>query len=303
MSILSCRPFAALALMALAAGLVNAGPLNYADGFNVFVFTSLQTTSDIGGRVAAGTTLGGTFEVGTQLLSSPSSYDLVAGVGVQPGSQVKVNSAGNAYVPNGVPGSNIIMNGGGTVTTSGGSPIDFAAARTYFYQLSAQLSQLQPTGGIVNGALNSAGAGLNVFNLTADEYLSLASINTGGGTVIINVSGTPGLNQMNMIVDGQQNTAGSTVASKVLFNFFQNDGTLYLPNVLGGSVLAPGATVAGSFQYNGSIVANALNFTGEIHGDGAFNGDPLPTPEPAAFALAGLGLLGLVFLRRKQAQA
>lgn len=88
------QPLAFLALSALTAAFASAGPLNYADGFNVFVFTSLQTSSDIGGRVAAGTTLGGTFDVGTHLVSSPASYDVIAGVGVQAGSQVKVNSAG-----------------------------------------------------------------------------------------------------------------------------------------------------------------------------------------------------------------
>lgn len=298
------RSLSVVALAAFAASLATAGPLNYADGYNVFVFNSLQTSSDIGGRVAAGTTLGGTFDAGTHLLSSPASYDLVAGVGIQAGSQVKVNSAGNAYVPNGAAGSNIIMNGGGALVTTGVSPIDFAAAKSYFYQLSSQLSQLQTTGSIVNGALNASSSGLNVFNLTATEYLALSSINTAGGTVIINVSGTPGLNQTNMVVDGQQNTAGSTVAGKVLFNFFEDASTLTLANVMGGSVLAPSATVAGSFQYNGTIIANALNFTGEIHGDGEFNGtDPVPTPEPAACGLAGLGLLGLGLLRKSHRPA
>lgn len=45
-----------------------------------------------------------------------------------------------------------------------------------------------------------------------------------------------------MTVNGIQNTAGQMVASKVLFNFYEDYGTLTLPNVMGGSVLAPFAT-------------------------------------------------------------
>src|SRR4051794_13493094 len=87
-----------MALAALFAGMSGAGPLNYG-GYNVFVFPSLETTSDIAGRAAAGTTLSGTFDVGTHLFSPFGSYDLVAGIGPQVGSQIKVDSAGNAYLP------------------------------------------------------------------------------------------------------------------------------------------------------------------------------------------------------------
>lgn len=54
--------------------------------------------------------------------------------------------------------------------------------------------------------------------------------------MIINVSGTPDLSAQNMTVNGIQNTAGQMVASKVLFNFYEDYGTLTLPNVMGGSV-------------------------------------------------------------------
>lgn len=269
----------------------SAAPLTYAAGFNVFTLGSLHSESDIGGRAAAGTTLSGSFEVGTHLASSPAQFDLVAGVGVESGSQVKVNSAGKAFVPNGVGGANVLMNGGGALVTGGASPIDFGAAATYFYQLSGGLAALDATGFFSNGSIQASGSGLNVFNITAAEFLNLSSISTAGGTVVINVSGAPGLSNQNMTVDGQQNSAGKTVASKVLFNFFEDAGTLNLPNAMGGSVLAPFATVAGTYQFNGTIVANALNFQGEIHGDGEFDGDPLtPTPEPASVGIAAVGL-------------
>ena len=225
----------------------------------------------------------------------------MAGVGLENGAHVQVNSQGKAYVPNGVAGGNVAINGNGELVTGGPSPIDFDSAKTFFYQLSTGLSQLTPTGAIDNGQVNATGSGLSVFNLTADEFLNLSSISTGGGTVLINVGGTPGLNQKNMLVNGQQNTAGLTVASKVLFNFYGENGTLTLPNVLGGSVLAPWATVEGSNQYNGAIIANALNFTGEIHGDGGFDGDlPTPTPEPSTLGFVGLAIGCAGLWRRKQ---
>ena len=288
---LIARSLAFVCLTAAAADSLGAASLGYADGFNVFVFSSLRSTSDIGGRAAAGTTLNGVFDVGTQLLSTPERFDLIAGSGVADGSHVKVNSQGKAYVPNGVAGVNVITNGNGQLVTAGPDPIDFDSARTYYYQLSSSLSQLEATGTIQSGQIDATGNGLNVFNLSAGEFLQLSSISTTGGTVLINVAGTPGLNQQNMLVNGQQNVAGLSVASNVLFNFYGENGTLTLPNVLGGSVLAPWATVSGSNQFNGTIVANALDFTGEIHGDGGFNGSlPAPVPEPAGFGITGLAL-------------
>lgn len=97
----------------------HCGSLGYADGFNVFAIASVCSASDIGGRVAAGTTVDGTFDVGTQLTSTPTHLDLVTGVGMENGAQIKVNSAGMAFVPNGVAGGNILMNGGGSLVTSG----------------------------------------------------------------------------------------------------------------------------------------------------------------------------------------
>ena len=269
----------------------RASSLTYADGYNVFTLGALHATSDIGGRVAAGGTVSGTFDVGTHLISSPAQFDFVAGSGIANESQVKIDSVGKAFVTNGSVPGNIIMNGGGSLVTGGSNPVDFDAARNYFYQLSGGLAMLNATGAFSNGSIQATSAGLNVFNITAAEFLGLSSIATNGGTIVINVSGASSLSGQNMTVVGQQNVAGQTIGSKVLFNFYQDSGTLMLPNVFGGSVLAPFATVAGTSQFNGTIVSNSLNFQGEIHGDGEFDGDLTHTPEPLSIGLAGAGLL------------
>jgi hypothetical protein len=69
----------------LAAAGLRASSLGYADGYNVLVFTSLQTSSDIGGRVAAGTSVAGTFGIGNHLTSDASYWDAVVGGGVPMG--------------------------------------------------------------------------------------------------------------------------------------------------------------------------------------------------------------------------
>ncbi len=277
---------------------VNAGSLGAADGYNVFVFGSLQSSSDIGGRVAAGTTISGNFDIGAQLTSSPANFDVVAGSGLAANAQIKVESSGKTYVPNGQLGSNVLMNGGGSLVTAGPDPVDFSSAQSQFQLLSANLSSLSATGTIGSGIINATSSGQNVFDLSAAEFMTLTNIYTDGGTVIINVAGTPGQNTNNMFVNGQQNTAGSTVASKVLFNFYQDKNTVTLGNSFGGSVLAPWATVTGASDYNGTIIADALDFTGEIHADGLFDAPPTFTPEPSAFVLATIGLVGLVMWRR-----
>lgn len=275
-------------LLAMAVG-AKASSLGYADGYNVFVFTTLQDSSDIGGRAAAGTYFSGTFAVGTGLISSAPNVDVVAGQGIKSG-QIQVNSGGNAYVPGATVGGNLLMNGGGKLVST--DPINFSAAQSYYDSLSTQLSGLTATGTISNtGQINASSNGVNVFNLTAAQFDLVTSITTDSGTVIINVAGTPGENGNNMTVDGSQVSTG-TNDSKVLFNFYQDKSTLTLGNSFGGSVLAPYATVAGASQYNGTIIANALNFTGEIHGNGEFCGTiPTAAPEPGSVGLLGIGLV------------
>jgi choice-of-anchor A domain-containing protein len=301
---LTCKCAAILGVLATFAtgnGL-QASSLGYADGFNVFVFTSLQTSSDIGGRVAAGTSMTGTFGIGNHLTSNTYSWDAIAGSGVASGSQIHVNSTGNAYVPNGVSGANVLINGQGRLVTDGLSPIDFAAAQAFYSQLSSSWAQLTPTGTLSSqGQVTANSSGLNVFDLTAAEFLNLSSIDTHGGTVLINVAGAPGLNNNNMLVDGQQNTPGSTTASKVIFNFYEDRSTLTLGNAFGGSVLAPYATVMGTSQYNGTLIANALNFQGEIHSEGEFTGTaPIPVPEPSMVYLVGIGVGGWLWRQTRK---
>jgi choice-of-anchor A domain-containing protein len=216
--------------------------------------------------------------------------------GVASGSQIHVNSAGNAYVPNGISGTNVLLNGAGILVTDAPIPIDFAAAQAFYSQLSNSWAQLTPTGALSSqGQLTATSSGLNVFDLSAAEFLGLSSIDTHGGTVLINVAGTPGVNNTNMLVDGQQNTPGSSVASRVLFNFYEDRSTLTLGNVFGGSVLAPYATITGTSQYNGTLIAKALDFQGEIHGEGEFMGTaPAPVPEPSVMGVVGIGILGLL---------
>lgn len=286
------------AVLALAAGsLASASTVGLPGGpYNVISFTTMSDSSDVGGSIAVGTELSGTFAVGHELTSG-AQWAAVIGKDIKTGSTLMDNSAANVFAPSG----NVILNNAAATRSTANSPIDFNVLQSTLKTYSTTLSQQTATGAISNGKIVATSTGLNVFNLTAADYGNLTSITTGGGTVLINVGGTPGVNQ-NMFVDGQQNTAGSTVASKVLFNFYADNGTLTLGNALGGSVLAPLATVTGASQFTGEIVANSLIYTGEIHSSGIFKGtlNAAATPEPGAMGLAGLGLTAAAFLMRKR---
>lgn len=283
-----------------------ATPQTTAAGFNVFSFTTLQTDQDIQGAIAAGTSITDNSDVGASLPANYSGYAVVSGAGITSGSFVQVQN-GNAYVPNGVAGSNpstanIHFNGSGSLTTSGTSPVDFAGAKSYYLTLSSNLANdaaaITPVS--FNGSL-TANAPITIFNLTAAEYATLTSITTNGDTVFVNVAGTSvGMNQ-SMTVNGKQNLNSVNGPNDVMFNFYQNSGTVTIGNSLGGSVLAPLANVTVDATFNSTIVANSVyDVNGQIDAGDLFGGStppykvPTTTPEPADLAV--FGLLPLVWV-------
>jgi len=230
------------------------------------------------------------------------------------GKSVTQNTGGNVYAPGysaSGPGHIQIQNGTGSITTTGASPIDFAAARTELTGLSNTIDSIATALGIRPSAtndvvLNAIGSEEIVyFQLTAQQFANLAQINTNGHTVIINVTGAAqDYTHSAFYVDalGQQPSGDSTIAQKILFNF--NDATsLRLNSSIGGAVLAPFAHVTGTAQVNGQFIVNSIDFQGEIHG-APFRGS-VPSgggevPEPATYALCGAGLLAAALARRRK---
>jgi choice-of-anchor A domain-containing protein len=172
---------------------------------------NITDSSDVGGRVAAAGTVD-LASVAQSLVNDPyaslaGSYLLVADGGVASGDNIHVMATGNAFAP-GATAGNFSFNAGGSLVTTGLSPINFTSLSSTLDAESLYLGALLPTGQVIASgqpgfpgganpswlALVGTNATLDIFNITAAQ---LASINNpldivvpAGATVIINVSGT-----------------------------------------------------------------------------------------------------------------
>src|SRR5262249_40819493 len=119
------------------------------------------------------------------------------------------------------------------------------------------------------------------------------------------------------------NTAAITGASFLQLGVFLNPGSYYVQDystprqvALNGTQLASGQVISGSITENlATLGVNDPNAATEnffrlgliVNGDGTGNGAYFnsisisPVPEPATLALAGLGGVSMLFLRRRKA--
>jgi choice-of-anchor A domain-containing protein len=295
---------------------------------------------DVGGGLAAGglVTFGGNNSIvardlGSESLSAFSSYNsatLVAAGGVTGSTSATVDN-GNYYAN----GGSTTINCTGTGCKSVADPIaSFTTVFQKFDTLATNLDNSTSKSG--NGAVTissqygtttisvpAANTGLSVLNITTQTQLNELAANvlaiTGVSStswLVINVdasvASTPyvaALAGNSMTVDGNAASGDSTnaVVQDVLFNFY-NATTVNLDGSVLGSVLAPYAAVhgaGGGDQFDGSLVA--ASFTG-CTGTGCSSGTEFhnfiylggQTPEPAPFAIVGLGLIALAYIRRRR---
>ena len=285
----------------------NAGPLAAGiilGDYNAVVYSDGSTQADIEGAAV----IGGNFS-GATVYNNPSATQLAGSgaltvYGNTSGNPINLDNGGGAFV-GGNKGATINFNGrGGYIAASSYGIADF---RTPLNALSQSLSKLAatailptPNNNEVIKAIPGAN-GMAVFNLSAAALAAIPSFSidlNGASSVVFNVEG-------NSATFNANDQSGTNGANKIIWNFYDAN-TVAINSLIGGTVLAGGATVTNGNQIDGVLVANRWIGSGELH-DWQFTGmlpsDPVMVPEPTSSSvlvtgLAGLAGLGLLRWRR-----
>lgn len=267
------------------------GALGMASDYNVFVFGDMNQSSDSEGRVAVGGNATLTnFGIADRLANSNGAKDslIVGGNLNYNGGQV---FGGNAVVGGQVQ-SGVNFNCGGCSVKSG-NPIDFAAAKQQYTNISQNLAALTATGSSAlqwgGLALNGSGSGTQLFNLdgalfSQASYVDFHGMNSNS-TVILNILGdSVRFNNMGLNLNGVDKT-------KVLFNFVNATQIQASGFSFSGSVLAPTANLNFSNgNLEGNLIAQSVSGSGEFHnyryaGELPISVGQTPAPVPAPVAV------------------
>jgi choice-of-anchor A domain-containing protein len=280
---------------------------NILDQFNAVVVGDFTTTSDVEGRLVAGTienSASSTFYNNPNPSSAPSTFQAVNALTIQscPGCNVD-NGGGVNYVNSNSGAFN--LNGGGKVVDSSPS---FAMA-DFTAPLNALANRLD--GLTANSTFASTSNslvfnvtpvnGVAVFDMTAaqlagDNYNITFTNETSASSIVINVTG-------NFTEGGGENFNGDTyLDDHVIWNFV--NATALSFKTWSGAVLGGEASVKNSSPMNGFLYAKSFNGDGELH-DYPFEGAVAAVPEPATWAMMiiGLGGIGVSIRRRRRTTA
>jgi choice-of-anchor A domain-containing protein len=251
-------------------GTIAATGQRYPMDFNVFAFEHVSNLSDVDGPVAAGASVTlasfnlnsaekepvGLFSLGAPTLSNGTIYGALY-----------TEDAGYK-APTGV----TLAGDGQVVGVSASAPIiDFESAR-YRLQAASTTLNSQPSNGTTNVEYGnqvtflSNDAHLNIFTITSDILGNARTISfevPASSTVVVNVieiTGFPAtIQNAGFALNGLSN-------SQILWNFPNTDQMTMTSAGLPGSILAPYANVTLQWgSVNGTLVAVAVNATGEFH--------------------------------------
>jgi choice-of-anchor A domain-containing protein len=307
-------------------GFVIAG--NNQDNININGSASASTMSVVGGANSGNVnTPGGTVYLGSN--SGSVNINGTANVSLNGANTGTISTNGGTFTYTGASSgsgnrNNTTVTQAASVTNPASTLGSFSATfQTPLTQLSTQLAGLTANSATsvsgnalsFNAAPNSSGVA--VFNVNSSVFttgsLSTVAINLDGATtVIINVTVSGCTTSTGCVLDmpGSLNFTNPTgYAETVLWNFV-NATSLDFSTEFGGTVLAPDAQVSNSSPIDGTVVANSISTTGEIHeyaytgtlpgSTVAVTGQSTAAPEPASLAVIGSGMAALGWVKRRR---
>lgn len=291
---------------------LSAQNLSALNNYSVITRGDFDTTSEVEGRTLVGGNFTGQNSVnfGIKLQNKVDKTDPVLRVrgNVVGGNAINLN-AGSLQVGGTTNNRKFNYNGGGSQIN--GSFSDVNIILQDLDMASAALAKLGPNSNVLIPAEQPAAfkfnaapdsKGLATFSIKGSDLFSNSKVQqieliaNGATDVLINVGGAN--------IDWQYgNMVGLFTQNEwrdnIVWNFYEATTIKFGSHNMMGQVLAPLASVTTSGNIDGSIYANTLKTTSEVHLPG-YNGNiPVPVPEPS---LAGLGVLGaaLLLLRRKR---
>ena len=299
-------PLFASASVTARAGVITADEI--LDQFNAVITDDFSTTSDVEGRLVAGTidnTNSSTFYSNPNSLSSPSSFQAVNALTIESCPSCNVNNGGSVNFITSNSG-HFNFNGGGSAAQNNPAftMSDFTtplnALQTQLTNLTANSTVTLSMGTLTFDVTPNA-QGVAIFDISATDLSnsSISSIvfsNESAKSIIIDVTGG------SFTEAGGTNFNGDTyLAEHVIWNF--ETATSVSVKQWYGDVLAGDATVTNSSPINGFLYAEDFNGMGELH-DYPFQGTlPSPVPEPSTWAMMALGFAGLGFAGFKRRKA
>lgn len=291
--------------------------------YNVIVFGNLHTTMEVEGRTYVGgnITSGSTQQFGIHMTSvAANDRVLVVAGDILGGADLKVHHGSliKSTTSTISPSRNVLLlQAGATLATeainNSYAQTRYINAANYYKSLASNSTVSTPTNGQpgpVNFNVAHALTGTAVFNVDASQifHANVQQYGVNGWTsnvtdIIINVSGTT-INFSNGNFTGM--LANASNAGKILWNFYEAT-SITLNSQFIGSILAPYADITAQSLMTGSIVANSITTTAEIHlptgGDRTPYDGPTPpeaVPEPSTNALLLLAGAGLWLLHRRR---